>query len=310
MQFITLALLLSGVWFSNNSCSSAQKTTAVTGTKSESTTAPGKNYTYKVLYDIEFANVNGQSIKLDLYQPEGVKEPTPVLLWLHGGAFTGGDKSHAKRYAPSFAQKGFTVASVNYRLAPGAHYPSQVHDVKGAIRFLRANAKKYNLDPDHIGILGTSAGASLACQIGVTCGNEYLEGEVGGNLDYSSCAQAIVDCFGSFSYENRMKEGFDESRLKHLEQLFGVSRDAPEFQEKIKQMAPEFYLDKNDPPFLILHGEKDQGVPVQNSIDFDRKLKEAGIPSTLITDPDFDHDVRIVVKHFDEVIKFLNQYLR
>ena len=265
---------------------------------------------YKVLYDIEYAHVDSQSLQLDLYQPQGMKSETPVLVWLHGGAFTSGDKSNARKYAPMFAQQGIAVASVNYRLAPAAFFPAQIQDVKGAIRFLRANAAKYHLDANHIGILGTSAGGAFASLAGVSCGEKDLEGSVGGNLNYSSCVQATIDCFGSFSYENMMKLGFDQSREAHLEKLFGCVLNSPEGLAKIKLMAPEFHLDKNDSPFLILHGGQDTSVPPQNSIDFNRKLQAAGVPSQLISDPNYGHDVRIIVAHFDEVMKFLNQYLR
>lgn len=271
----------------------------------------GNDFKYNIIYDIEFANVDGQSIKLDLYSPIGIKEPVPVLLWIHGGAYTGGDKANAGKYAWLFAENGIAVASVNYRLAPGAIYPSQVNDVKGAIRFLRANTKRYNLDANHIGILGTSAGGSIACQIGVTCGEKDLEGTTGGNLEYSSCVQAVVDCFGSFSYDNMKATGFTKSRENHIKMLLGCDDVySDDCREIMKKVAPENHLDKNDPPFLILHGEQDHSVPVKNSIDFNNKLLAAGIPSVLITDPAFDHDVRIVVKHIDEVLKFLNQYLR
>jgi acetyl esterase/lipase len=267
-------------------------------------------YDYRVLYNIEYAHMDSQSLQLDLYQPQGVTSATPVLVWLHGGAFTSGDKSNAGKYAPMFAKEGIAVASVNYRLAPGAIFPAQVQDVKGAIRFLRANAAKYHLDANHIGILGTSAGGAFASLIGVSCGEKDLEGNVGGNLSYSSCVQATINCFGSFSFDNMMKLGFDQSREAHLEKLFGCNLNTPEGMAKIRQMAPEFHLDKNDSPFLILHGEQDTSVPLQNSIDFNKKLQAAGIPSQLISDPNYDHDVRIIVAHFDEVMKFLNQYLR
>ncbi|MEO5674450.1 MAG: alpha/beta hydrolase [Chitinophagales bacterium] len=267
------------------------------------------DYHYQIISNIEYANIDAQPLQLDLYLPQEVSK-VPVLIWLHGGAFTGGDKANAHKYAYMFAQKGIAVASVNYRLAPGAHYPAQIQDVKGAIRFLRANAEKYHLDADHIGVLGTSAGGSLACQVGVRCNEKDLEGTVGGNLNYSSCVQAVIDCFGSFSYENMMKVGFGKSRTTHLENLLGVAAGTPEFKAKIKDMAPEFYLDKSDPPFLILHGDQDHTVPLQNSIDFDKKLRAEGIPSTLIISKGYGHDVRMVTAHFDEVMKFLNQYLK
>src|ERR1043165_7616085 len=104
---------------------------------------------YNVLYNIEYARVDSQLLQLDLYQPQNAKSATPVLVWLHGGAFTSGDKSNAGKYAPMFAEQGIAVASVNYRLAPAAIFPAQIQDVKGAIRFLRANATKYHLDANH-----------------------------------------------------------------------------------------------------------------------------------------------------------------
>jgi dipeptidyl aminopeptidase/acylaminoacyl peptidase len=159
-------------------------------------------------------------------------------------------------------------------------------------------------------VLGTSAGGALACAVGVTCGEKDLEGTVGGNLNYSSCVQATVDCFGSFSYDYMMKTGFTRARLAHLETLFDCNLDSAGGQAKIRQAAPEFHLDKNDSPFLILHGEMDFIVPLQNSIDFNKKLQDAEIPSQLITDVKYGHDMRILVEHFDEVMKFLNQYLR
>ncbi len=272
-------------------------------------TGANSSYQFQVYYNIEYANIDGQSLQLDLYLPNG-QNSVPVMLWLHGGAFVGGDKANAGKYAAQFAQQGIAVASVNYRLAPGAHYPAQLEDVKGAIRFLRANAAKYHLDQDHIGVLGTSAGGSLACQVAVRCGEKEMEGNVGGNLSYSSCVQACVDCFGSFSYENMMKTGFNKSRTAHLESLLGVSAGTPEFNAKIREMAPEFHLDKNDAPFLILHGDQDETVPLQNSIDFDKNLKAAGIPSTLIIAKGYGHDVRMVNTNFDAIMSFLNKYLR
>ncbi|MBA3647142.1 MAG: alpha/beta hydrolase [Chitinophagales bacterium] len=267
--------------------------------------APGQT-----IRNMEYAKVNGQSLQLDLYLPAS-KDSFPVIVFIHGGGFTAGDKSSAAAYAPFFTARGFAIASINYRLAPAAIFPDQIYDVKGAIRFLRAHATQFHLDPDRLAVFGTSAGGALASLAGVSCDVANLEGTVGGNSKYSSCVQATVNCFGSFSYENMMNTGFAPSREIHLEELFGCKDIYSEAcREKIKMMAPESYIDKADGHFLILHGEKDTSVPLQNSIDFDKKLKAGGVSSILITDPHFGHGEGIIKAHFSEIIAFLTKALQ
>ncbi|MCS6990512.1 MAG: alpha/beta hydrolase [Chitinophagales bacterium] len=267
-----------------------------------------KSNSSKVIYDILYAQIDSYELKLDLYLPSAEKK-APVIVWIHGGAFVGGDKAHARRYAPAFARRGFAVASVNYRLLP-VRYPAQIHDVKGAIRFLRAQAHVYNLDPEHVAVLGTSAGGILACQVGVSCGYAPWEGTVGGNENQSSCVQAVVNCFGSVSYENITQHHLPARKQNRLARLLGCSLDTDTCWQKLKEAIPEFHLDKSDPPFLILHGAHDRTIPVDNSRDFDRMLQQAGVSSTLIVDPRFDHDTRLIYAHIEEIVAFLNTYLK
>jgi acetyl esterase/lipase len=276
--------------------------------RSTASLLPGEGYT--VLSDIEYASAGGQSLRLDLYQPSGRTGNMPVVVFIHGGAFTSGDKSTAKKFVPFLTAEGYAVASVNYRLSPGSMFPAQIHDVKGAVRFLRANAAKYHLDADNFAVMGTSAGGVLASLLGVSCGEAELEGNVGGNNNYSSCVQATIDCFGSYSEENMNKVGFTDERKKHLEQLFGCDLEKEECIEKMRLMAAENHITKDDSPFLILHGEQDTRVPLQNSIDFQKKLSAGGVPAELITDPDYGHSGQIVIAHQKEVLKFLNSYLK
>ncbi|MCS6918029.1 MAG: alpha/beta hydrolase [Chitinophagales bacterium] len=265
-------------------------------------------YDYRIIRDIPFATVDSYELKLDLYLPV-TDQKVPVVVWIHGGAFVGGDKGVAWKYAPAYAQRGFAVASVNYRLLP-VRYPAQIQDVKGAIRFLRAQADAYGLDADHIALLGTSAGGMLACQVGVSCGYKPWEGTVGGNTGLSSCVQAVVNCFGSVSYENITQHRLPMRKEHRMARLLGCSLDQDTCWQKLKEAAPEFHVDSADPPFLILHGERDLTVPVDNSRDFHRILQRAGVSSTLIVDPRFDHDVRITLAHFEEIIAFLNKHLK
>ncbi len=262
---------------------------------------------FRFIQDIEFARIGEQSLLMDLYVPE-TNRPVPVIVWIHGGAFVGGDKRQAWRYAPTFAKAGYVVASINYRLLP-ATYPSQIHDVKGAIRFLRANASKFGLDPHRVALLGTSAGGLLACQVGVSCGHIAWEGTVGGHLEESSCVQAVINCFGSFSYDNLRAGRVSENKLRRMGRLLNCDIYNDTCFARLKEMAPEFYIDPTDPPFLILHGVNDLAVPVSNSRQFAYKLRAAGVPTELIVDPVMGHDARLTMVYFPQIHSFLIRHL-
>ena len=152
--------------------------------------AAEERFTIQVSRDIEFAKVDGHSLKLDLYRPEGATSP-PLIVWVHGGAWRAGSKNSMP--LGELVKRGYAIASVDYRLSPVAKFPAQVHDCKAAIRFLRAKAKQYDFDASQIGIAGSSAGGHLVAEIGVTNGHPKLEGTVGAHLDQSSSVQAIVD---------------------------------------------------------------------------------------------------------------------
>jgi acetyl esterase/lipase len=143
--------------------------------------------------DLVYVRVGGTSLRLDLYTPSEASSGLPTLLYLHGGAWAVGDKSDAvaERLMPIVAN-GFAVASVNYRLIPSVRFPAPVHDVKAAVRWLRANATEYGLDPDRIAIGGVSAGGHLASLTALTAGDAQLEGNVGDHLGVSSAVSAVV----------------------------------------------------------------------------------------------------------------------
>jgi acetyl esterase/lipase len=143
--------------------------------------------------DLVYARVGGTSLRLDLYTPSGGPSGLPTLLYLHGGGWAVGDKSDAavERLMPIVAN-GLAVASANYRLVPSVRYPAPVHDVKAAVRWLRANASGYGLDPDRIAIGGVSAGGHLASLTALTAGDAQLEGDVGDHVGVSSAVSAVV----------------------------------------------------------------------------------------------------------------------
>ena len=229
---------------------------------------------------------------LDLYLPEQPSEkPLPLMIWIHGGAWLAG--SQANPPVLYLVNKGFAVASVQYRFSQDAIWPAQAYDCKAAIRFLRANAAKYHFDPDHFGVGGDSAGGHLAAFIGTSGDVREMEGDLG-NTNVSSRVQAVVDWFGPTDLTLMGQESGPDSMIKH------DAPDSPEsrllggpVQEKhdlAKTANPLTYIDKNDPPFLIMHGDKDQLVPLQQSIILAKALMDAGVEVTMKTMPGAGHE--------------------
>ncbi|MDZ7316081.1 MAG: alpha/beta hydrolase [candidate division KSB1 bacterium] len=228
--------------------------------------------------DLPYASLS-EAQKLDIYLPDEGDGPFPVILAIHGGAFLGGDKADGQ-LTPMLEglRRGYAVVSINHRLSSEATFPAAVHDVKAAVRWLRAHAEEYKLDGTRIVAWGPSAGGYLAAMAGVTCGVAELEDLSLGNADYSSCVQAVVDWFGPINFLT-MDEQFRKSgkgRPNHGEadspaSLF-MGRRITEIPEKVAASNPESYLSVDDPPILIMHGTDDPVVPVEQSIEFAEKL--------------------------------------
>ena len=243
--------------------------------------------TVELREDICYARVDGYELLLDLYTPMDAHEPLPLVVWIHGGGWRGGSKKNC-RAAKVLTGYGFAVASVDYRLTDRATFPAQIQDCKGAIRFLRSSASEFGIDPNAVGVWGSSAGGTLAALVGTSGKVKELEGEVGGNLDYSSEVQAVCDWFGrkqfmAFADPN----GYDTPRLARVESLFKGTVD--QRKQLAKAASPLTHIDKKDPPFLIMHGAKDSVVPVGESEDFYKALKRAGVPAELIVVEEAGH---------------------
>jgi acetyl esterase/lipase len=225
--------------------------------------------------DIEFASVDGHALKLDLYQPRDAASP-PLVVWVHGGAWRGGSKDNMP--LNELVNRGFAIASVDYRLSPVAKFPAQVRDCKAAIRFLRANAERYGFDASRIGIAGSSAGGHLVAEIGVTNGHLDLEGTVGEHADQSSSVQAIVDFYGPTNFLTILKQSTPHGlsvRVPALQLLLGSQ---PEENPALAKLAsPVFHVDKNDPPLLMIHGDQDPQVPINQSHELHGRYKALGL---------------------------------
>ena len=230
--------------------------------------------------DVPYANLS-PSEKLDIYLPNEGTGPFPVILVVHGGRFETGDKADAQ-LSPMLQglNRSYAVVSVNYRLSSEAQFPAQIHDVKAALRFVRAHATEYNLQPDAIAAWGRSAGGTLVSLTGTSRDIPELEDLEMGNSNQSSKVQAVVDWCGPINFSS-MDEQFTASNLGQANhngadsaesKLFGVSIAL--IPEKVKKADPETYITPDDPPFFIQHGTIDTQVPSQQSVEFATKLEQ------------------------------------
>ena len=226
----------------------------------------------KRINDIQYAMVGDHALQLDLHLPAETKQ-SPLVVWVHGGAWRSGSKN--KMPLGFLVDAGFTVASVDYRLSPIAKFPAQVHDCKASIRFLRAQSKTYGYAADRIGIAGSSAGGHLVAEIGVTNNHAELEGTVGDHLDQSSSVHAIADYYGPTNFKTILKQSTPHGlsvRVAALDLLLG---GGPEAKPKLAKLAsPVFHVDEKDPPLLLIHGDQDPQVPINQSHELHAKYKE------------------------------------
>jgi len=219
------------------------------------------------LRDLEYAQVDGKSLRLDLYLPERSATKPPLLVWIHGGGWTAGSKAGVNPCFLRLTGEGYAVASSEYRLAGLATHPRQIHDCKGAIRWLRANAEKYGYDVARVGVGGASAGGHLSLLVGLSGGVKELEGDVGGHLDQSSRVDAVVDFFGPSALGLFARQS---ERLRRMEA-----------SKVFESASPATYISKDDPPVLIFHGDADNTVPLGQSEYLHKRLQEAGLESSL-----------------------------
>jgi len=231
--------------------------------------------------DVVYGKGGDKELKLDILRPkQPPAEPMPVVVYIHGGAWRGGSKAGMPPLCNRLAQQGYFCASVEYRFSQEAVFPAQIEDCKCAIRFLRAHAKEYKINPDRIGVWGHSAGGHLVALLCTAGDAKDLEG-MGGWQDQSSRVQCVIDCFGptDFTVIPKGLEGVKEQMSSPVTQLVGGP--IPENLEKAAKASPITYVSKDDPPILIMHGDADPIVPLDQSQRFYDALKKAGVDATL-----------------------------
>lgn len=230
----------------------------------------------RALRDLAYVEGGHERQKLDLYLPGKTEGPVPVVLWVHGGGWQAGSKDQCPPLRSGYLERGYAVASIGYRLSEHAVFPAQIEDCKAAIRWLRAHAKEYSLDPQRFGVWGSSAGGHLVALIGTSGG--VKEFEAGANLDQSSRVQAVCDFFGPTDftvfvttpgYESHATDASPEAKL-----LGGA---VMQNQDKAARVNSINYVSQDDPPFLLVHGDKDPTVPINQSQLLFEALKKAGV---------------------------------
>jgi len=272
--------------------------------------------------NLVYATVGGKSLKLDLYLPEHATRPVPLVIRVHGGAWQSGNKYPLPSYMAPILEQGLAVASVQYRLTSqagqygdeGVIFPVQIHDVKGAVRWLRAHAAQYNVDPARFGAWGSSAGGHLVALLGVSGDVPELEGDVGGNLEFSSRVQVVADYYGpteilyitedetmppgstldhdSYSSPEAKLFGWDQpgqgladikNSINHMEEPYPYLVSLCNLANPITHVSPE------DAVFLVAHGRQDTTIPIHQSTKFVSALSMAGVSVQYIEVPDRGH---------------------
>lgn len=272
-------------------------------------------------YDVKYVPDGDEAQSLDVYFPESRSEkPLPLLVWIHGGGWSGGSKAR-----PPYLQllrHGYVVASVEYRFSQKAKFPAQIQDCQAAIRWLRANAGKYSVDPERIGVGGASAGGHLAALVG-TSGGKKVFPPIGGNLDQSERVQAVCDVFGPTDFWTVIRQADED---KNVKSAFKWNNGDPysnliggtlgEDKEKCDAVSPVRYVSSDNPPFLILHGDHDTLVPYAQSVELSDLLTKSRVEVTLQRLPGAGHGgpafglpaiAQLTTNFFDKHLKGLDR---
>lgn len=254
----------------------------------------------EVTQDVPYSNDTNVLKKMDIVKSSDKKtSPSPVIIFIHGGGWQNGDKSGGLLWLFPFALKGYFCTAINYRLSNEAPFPAQIEDVKCAVRFLRSKAKEYNINPDKIGVFGHSAGGHLAALLGTSGDIKDLE-ETGGYNEFSSRVQAAADLSGPTDFI-RLNPVMLKDKNSYVSKFLGGTL------ENKKALAvkanPLTHISKDDPPFLIIHGNKDNVIPENQSKALYKALKDAGLTVDLKILEGKNHNIRC-----DEADKLLMDF--
>ena len=228
--------------------------------------------------DIEYTNPDDQHVQLDLARPKHDDGPFPAVLCIHGGGFRAGSRKGYDGLCLKLAQHGYVAATVSYRLAPKYQFPAAIHDVKAAVRWLRANAVKYHIDPEHIGVTGGSAGGHLAQFRGVTAGVKQFEGN-GGHAQQSSRVSCVVNYYGPSDFTKSYGKSVDAAQVLPL----FLGGDLQHARHRHIIASPLYWVTPNAAPTLCIHGTADKYVAHEQAVWLIDRLKAADVEAQLLT---------------------------
>jgi acetyl esterase/lipase len=236
-------------------------------------------------FDQDYAGLSNPKQMLDLFLPKErtADEKLPVLVFIHGGGWTGGDRGpSAGAVLPFVASGHYAGITVSYRLAPEAHWPAQIHDCKAAIRWIRGNAETFGLDASRIAVWGSSAGGHLVSLLGTTHGVAELEGEIGPFAAESSQVTCVINQCGPMDFSKALMFADGKPVVEDPAVVALIGGSVAENPDLIKAVSPVTYVTPNDAPFLTLHGMKDKRVDFVQATAIETALEAAGVPSILI----------------------------
>ncbi len=255
---------------------------------------------------IEFANPDGQHLQVNVARPKTGAGPFPAIVCIHGGGFRAGKRESYDKLCLTLAQRGYVAITVTYRLAPAFPFPAAVHDCKAAVRWLRANAAKYGVDPARIGATGGSAGGHLAQFLGVTAGVKEFEGE--GNLDQSSAVKCVVNYYGPSDLTKSYGASVDAAEVLPL--FFGGDLST-KLREHIVG-SPLYWVTPAAAPTLCIHGTEDKYVAYEQATWLIDRLKASAVEAELLTLPGAGHGFKgadaekaeaALLEYFDKQLK-------
>jgi acetyl esterase/lipase len=228
--------------------------------------------------DVEYAKVGDRSLRLDFYLPQVDDDSkSPLVVWVHGGAWRAGSKDSVP--VKHWLEDGLAIASVDYRLSGEAKFPAQIHDIKAAIRFLRATSDLYRVDPNRFFVAGSSAGGHLAALVGVSNGVHQLEGAVGEHPSSSSDVQAAVSFYGASNLQTILAQSTEHGlsvRVPALQLLLGGQ---PNTKPDLARLAsPVTHVDASDPPLWLIHGDADPQMPMEQSLELEAAYRKHDLP--------------------------------
>ncbi len=261
----------------------------------------------RVQKNIEYAKVDGRSLRLDIYSPKQVRGKLPVMVSIHGGGWD----SFSKYFCPIgyMAAQNIAVVSINYRLSDAAIFPAQLYDCKSAIRWLRANSEKYNLDKDRIGVFGVSTGGHLALLLGTTPDNHEMEGDVGGNTNFSSRVQCVCALYAPTElYQLVSDPRFEAAHNGRVAKLLGC--EVAQNKDKALAASPITYVNKDCAPVFLIHGAKDTLVSPEQSKIFYHAVLKAGVEAQIEVVRAEGHGFYPAPELENEIFKFFGRHLK